>query len=59
MFGCVVDCHQKLKNKEDKTSCADKFETLQDKDYYVVVQLVYSVCTRSLGHYYYVVVDQI
>ena len=51
--------HQKLKNKEDKTNCADKFETLQDKDYYVVVQLVYSVCTRSLGHYYYVVVDQI
>ena len=32
--------HQKLKNKEDKTNCADKFESLQDKDYYVAVQLV-------------------
>ena len=58
MFGCVVDCHQKLKNKEDKTSCADKFETLQDKDYYVVVQLVYCGRTRSVSHHYYVLVDQ-
>ena len=30
----------KVEEQGRQTSCADKFESLRDKDYYVVVQLV-------------------
>ena len=49
----------KVEEQGRQTSCVDKFESLRDKELLRVCATCVSGLTRSVNHYYYVVVDQI